>query len=221
MSPAVLGAPYSSNSRIRSPNCPCKSPKILMGACSSRQSQAHQQGLAAATEELVLLPVAVSAACCRVHPCYAPALTLSSSTLFSCLNSRSALSHSSTISSACTQQQQQQPKHLSARARLATPAHAACQISGCMLGCMRSPCSQHESSALHKTCLTNTNSMQHSFRSTNAHLHALTDSMKCLSSWLGFHWRGRNSSLMTRLCTPGMLTVRWNMGVLPSGVPLS
>jgi hypothetical protein len=48
-----------------------------------------------------------------------------------------------------------------------------------------------------------------------------TASMKRLSSWFGFHWRGRSSSLMTRLCTPGMLTVRWNSGVLPSGVPLS
>lgn len=34
MSPAVEGEPYSSKSRIRSPNCPCKSPNILIGALS-------------------------------------------------------------------------------------------------------------------------------------------------------------------------------------------
>lgn len=34
MSPAVEGAPYSSNRRMRSPNCPCKSPNILIGALS-------------------------------------------------------------------------------------------------------------------------------------------------------------------------------------------
>lgn len=34
MSPAVEGDPYSSKSRIRSPNCPCRSPNILIGAFS-------------------------------------------------------------------------------------------------------------------------------------------------------------------------------------------
>jgi hypothetical protein len=34
MSPAVDGAPYSSKRRMRSPNCPCKSPNILIGALS-------------------------------------------------------------------------------------------------------------------------------------------------------------------------------------------
>lgn len=32
MSPAVEGEPYSSKRRMRSPNCPCKSPNILTGA---------------------------------------------------------------------------------------------------------------------------------------------------------------------------------------------
>jgi hypothetical protein len=36
MSPAVEGAPYSSNNLIRSPNCPCKSPNILTGALSCK-----------------------------------------------------------------------------------------------------------------------------------------------------------------------------------------
>ena len=34
MSPAVEGVPYSSNNRIRSPNWPCRSPKIFTGAFS-------------------------------------------------------------------------------------------------------------------------------------------------------------------------------------------
>jgi hypothetical protein len=34
MSPAVDGEPYSSKRRMRSPNCPCKSPNILIGALS-------------------------------------------------------------------------------------------------------------------------------------------------------------------------------------------
>lgn len=36
MSPAVDGAPYSSKRRMRSPNCPCKSPNILIGALSCK-----------------------------------------------------------------------------------------------------------------------------------------------------------------------------------------
>ena len=36
MSPAVLGVPYSSNSRIKSPNCPCRSPNSLMGAAKTQ-----------------------------------------------------------------------------------------------------------------------------------------------------------------------------------------
>lgn len=36
MSPAVEGAPYSSNKRMRSPNWPCRSPNILMGAFSCK-----------------------------------------------------------------------------------------------------------------------------------------------------------------------------------------
>ena len=34
MSPTVLGDPYSAKRRIRSPNCPCRSPKIFVGALS-------------------------------------------------------------------------------------------------------------------------------------------------------------------------------------------
>lgn len=37
MSPAVEGVPYSSNSRIKSPNWPCRSPKILMGAAQQNR----------------------------------------------------------------------------------------------------------------------------------------------------------------------------------------
>ena len=37
MSPAVLGVPYSSNSRIRSPNWPCRSPNSFVGAALAGQ----------------------------------------------------------------------------------------------------------------------------------------------------------------------------------------
>eukprot|EP00982_Pelagococcus_subviridis_P007392 30599-Pelagococcus_subviridis.AAC.2 len=58
MSPAVDGEPYSANRRIRSPNCPCRSPKIFVGALKRRtvdsfanisSAAAHSSSISAAS----------------------------------------------------------------------------------------------------------------------------------------------------------------------------
>lgn len=50
ISPAVDGEPYSSNSRIRSPNWPCKSPKILTGALIWRTLGSLENNLSALSQ---------------------------------------------------------------------------------------------------------------------------------------------------------------------------